>query len=104
MIATWGQGVAFPAEQLASAVRVEAVDLVDDGHGCDGGVVGAGEQVPCRRELAPLRYPQGQGVEHDDLGLVIAGQAGLVNDGFEVGIVAVRRGGEQRASRTSPAT
>jgi hypothetical protein len=51
-----------------------------------------------------LRYPQGQGVEHDDLGLVIAGQAGLVNDGFEVGIVAVRRGGEQRASRTSPAT
>jgi hypothetical protein len=37
-------------------VRVEAVDLVDDGHGRDGGVVGAGEQVPCRRELAPLRY------------------------------------------------
>ena len=59
-IATWGHGVAFPAEQLAGAVRVEAVDLVDDGHGRDGGVVGAGEQVPCRRELAPLRYPQGQ--------------------------------------------
>ena len=77
-------------------MRVEAVDLVDDGHGRKGGVVGAGEQVPRRRELAPLRYPEGQGVEHDDLGLVIAGQAGLVNDGFEVGIVAVRRGGEQR--------
>ena len=29
----WGYGVAFPAEQLAGAVRVEAVDLVDDGHG-----------------------------------------------------------------------
>ena len=77
-------------------MRVEAVDLVHDGHGREGGVVGAGEQVPRRRELAPLRYPEGQGVEHDDLGLVIAGQAGLVNDGFEVGIVAVRRGGEQR--------
>jgi hypothetical protein len=57
-------------------VRVEAVDLVDDGHGREGGIVGAGEQVPRRRELAPLRYPQGQGVEDDDLGLVIAGQAG----------------------------
>jgi Domain of unknown function (DUF4386) len=44
-------------------VRVEAVDLVDDGHGREGGVVGAGEQVPRRRELAPLRYPAGQGVE-----------------------------------------
>jgi hypothetical protein len=75
-------------------VRVEAVDLVDDGHGREGGVVGAGEQVPRRLDLAPLRYPEGQGVEHDDLGLVIAGQAGLVNDGFEVGIVVVRRGGE----------
>ena len=30
---------------------VEAVDLVDDGHGREGGVVGAGEQVPRRREL-----------------------------------------------------
>jgi hypothetical protein len=38
-------------------VRVEAVDLVDDGHGHEGGVVGADEQVPRRRELAPLRYP-----------------------------------------------
>ena len=27
---------------------------------------------------------------------MIADQAGLVNDGFEVGIAAVRRGGEQR--------
>jgi hypothetical protein len=44
-------------------VRVEAVDLVDDGHGREGGIVGAGEQVPRRRELAPLRYPAGQGVE-----------------------------------------
>jgi hypothetical protein len=52
--------------------------------------------LPRRLDLAPLRYPEGQGVEHDDLGLVIAGQAGLVNDGFEVGIVVVRRGGEQR--------
>jgi hypothetical protein len=85
-------------------VRVEAVDLVDDVHGREGSVVGGGEQLLRRRELAPLRYPEGQGVEHDDPGLVIAGQAGLVNDGFEVGIVAVRRGGEQRASRTSPAT
>jgi hypothetical protein len=35
-------------------------------------------------------------VEAVDLGLVIAGQAGLVGNDFEVGIVAVRRGGEQR--------
>jgi hypothetical protein len=77
-------------------VRVEAVDLVDDVHGREGSVVGGGEQLLRRRELAPLRYPEGQGVEHDDPGLVIAGQAGLVNHGFEVGIVAVRRGGEQR--------
>ena len=48
------------------------------------------------RSSAPSRDPEGQGVEHDGLGLVIAGEAGLVNDGFEVGIVAVRRGGEQR--------
>jgi hypothetical protein len=77
-------------------VRVEAVDLVDDGHGRESGVVGAGEQLPRRRALAPLRYPEGQGVEHDDLGLVVADQAGLVNDGFEAGIVVVRRGSEQR--------
>jgi N-hydroxyarylamine O-acetyltransferase len=81
--------LAFPADQLASAVRVEAVDLVDDVHGREGGVVSGGEQVLCRRELAPFRDPEGECVEHDDLGLVIAGQAGLVNDGFEAGIVAV---------------
>jgi hypothetical protein len=77
-------------------VRVEAVDLVDDVHGREGVVVGGGKQLPRRRDLTPLRYPEGQGIEHDDLGLVIAGQAGLVNDGFEVGMVVVRRGGEQR--------
>jgi hypothetical protein len=70
-------------------VRVEAVDLVDDVHGREGGVVSGGEQVLCRRELAPFRDPEGECIEHDDLGLVIAGQAGLVNDGFEAGIVAV---------------
>lgn len=41
-------------------MRVEAVDLVDDGHGREGGVVGAGEQVPRRRDLAPLRYVDGE--------------------------------------------
>jgi hypothetical protein len=70
-------------------VRVEAVDLVDDVHGREGDVVSGGEQLLCRRELAPFRGPEGECVEHDDLGLVIAGQAGLVNDGFEAGIVAV---------------
>ena len=54
-------------------MRVEAVDLVDDGHGREGGGIGVGEQLPRRPELAPLRCPEGQDVEHDDLGLVIAG-------------------------------
>jgi hypothetical protein len=53
-------------------MRVEAVDLVDDVHGREGGVVSGGEQLLCRRELAPFRDPEGECVEHDDLGLVIA--------------------------------
>src|SRR5215475_11544434 len=81
-------GVRRPwSDQFTSAVRVEAIDLIDNVHGREGGVVGGGEQLLCPAELAPLRGPEGQGVEHDDLDLVIAGQAGLVNDGVEVGIV-----------------
>ena len=54
-------------------MRVEAVDLVDDGHGREGGVVSGGEQVPRRLDLAPLRCPEGQGVEHDDMNVLVLG-------------------------------
>jgi hypothetical protein len=87
------------SDQLTSAVRVEAIDLVDNIHSREGGVVGGGEQLLCRPGLAPLRYPKGQGVEHDDLDLVIAGEASLVDDGFEFSIVAVRHSGQQRSGQ-----
>jgi hypothetical protein len=57
-------------------VRVEAVDLIDNVHGRDDGVIGGGEQLLRRPELAPSREPKGQGVERDDLGLVIAVRRG----------------------------
>jgi hypothetical protein len=40
-------------------VRVEAIDLIDNVHGREDGVVGGGEQLLRRAELAPLRGPEG---------------------------------------------
>jgi hypothetical protein len=74
-------------DQFTSPVRVEAIDLIDDVHSGEGGAVGGGEQLLRRAELAPLRRPAGQGVENNDLDLVIADEAGLVGDGFELRIV-----------------
>jgi hypothetical protein len=73
-------------------VRVEAIDLIDDVHSGEGGAV-SGEQLLCRAELAPLRRPAGQGVENNDLDLVIADEARLVGDGFELRIVGFGRRG-----------
>jgi hypothetical protein len=80
-------------------VGVEAIDLVDNVHSREDGVVGGGEQLLGCPGLAPLRGPKGQGVEHDDLDLVIAGEASLAGDGFEFSIVAVRQSGQQRSGQ-----
>ena len=76
-------------------MRVKAVDLIDNVHSRDDGVIGGGEQLPRRLKVAPLGCSERQGVKHDDLDLVIADEASLVDDGFEFGVVAVRSGGKQ---------